>query len=66
MKTVAAILWEPHTDWSVDEIELDPPKQAEVFGATHTVASVEDALAMVTDLTWGQMAEKATMGEGAR
>ena len=31
MKTKAAILWEPHTEWSVEEIELDPPKAGEVL-----------------------------------
>ena len=31
MKTRAAILWEPHTDWSVEDIELDPPKAGEVL-----------------------------------
>lgn len=31
MKTKAAILWEPHTDWSVEEIDIDPPKTGEVL-----------------------------------
>src|SRR5580658_3378796 len=31
MQTEAAILWEPHTDWSVEPIELDPPKAGEVL-----------------------------------
>lgn len=31
MKSKAAILWEPHTKWSVEEIELDPPKAGEVL-----------------------------------
>ncbi|HTR69512.1 MAG TPA: NDMA-dependent alcohol dehydrogenase [Mycobacteriales bacterium] len=31
MQTRAAILWEPHTDWSVEDIELDPPKRGEVM-----------------------------------
>ncbi|TDC96590.1 NDMA-dependent alcohol dehydrogenase [Actinomadura sp. 7K507] len=30
MQTRAAILWEPHTDWSVEDIELDDPKAGEV------------------------------------
>ncbi|MET0729515.1 MAG: NDMA-dependent alcohol dehydrogenase [Acidimicrobiales bacterium] len=30
METRAAILWEPHTEWSVEDIELDDPKHAEV------------------------------------
>jgi NDMA-dependent alcohol dehydrogenase len=31
VKTKAAILWETNTPWSVEEIELDPPKQGEVL-----------------------------------
>ena len=31
MKSKAAILWEPHTKWSVEEIELDPPGPGEVL-----------------------------------
>ncbi len=31
MKTKAAILWERGTPWSVEEIELDPPKAGEVL-----------------------------------
>jgi NDMA-dependent alcohol dehydrogenase len=31
VKTKAAILWEVGKDWSVEEIELDPPKQGEVL-----------------------------------
>ena len=31
MKSKAAILWETHTKWSVEEIELDPPKAGEVL-----------------------------------
>ena len=31
METRAAILWEPHTDWSVEDITLDPPKKGEVL-----------------------------------
>jgi S-(hydroxymethyl)glutathione dehydrogenase/alcohol dehydrogenase len=31
MKTRAAILWEPHTEWSVEDIELDPPKRGEIL-----------------------------------
>ena len=31
MKSKAAILWEPHTKWSVEEIELDPPGPGEVM-----------------------------------
>jgi S-(hydroxymethyl)glutathione dehydrogenase/alcohol dehydrogenase len=31
MKSKAAILWEPHTKWSVEEIDLDPPGPGEVL-----------------------------------
>lgn len=31
MKSKAAILWETHTKWSVEEIELDPPSAGEVM-----------------------------------
>ena len=31
MKTKAAILWERNTPWSVEEIDLDPPKTCEVL-----------------------------------
>ena len=31
MKTRAAIIWESKGDWSVEEIELDPPKEGEVL-----------------------------------
>jgi S-(hydroxymethyl)glutathione dehydrogenase/alcohol dehydrogenase len=31
MKTKAAILWEINTPWSVEEVELDPPKAGEVL-----------------------------------
>jgi len=31
VKTKAAVLWETNTPWSVEEIELDPPKSGEVL-----------------------------------
>jgi NDMA-dependent alcohol dehydrogenase len=31
MKQKAAVLWETHSKWSVEEIELDPPKAGEVL-----------------------------------
>ncbi len=31
MKMKAAVLWEPNTDWSVEEVDLDPPKAGEVL-----------------------------------
>jgi S-(hydroxymethyl)glutathione dehydrogenase/alcohol dehydrogenase len=34
------------------------------FGATHTFSSMEEAMAPVTELTWGQMADKVIMTPG--
>ena len=34
------------------------------FGATHTFASMEEALPAMDDLTWGQMADKVIMTVG--
>ncbi|MGH9270844.1 MAG: NDMA-dependent alcohol dehydrogenase [Ilumatobacteraceae bacterium] len=31
MKMKAAVLWEPNTDWSVEEVDLDPPKAGEAL-----------------------------------
>jgi S-(hydroxymethyl)glutathione dehydrogenase/alcohol dehydrogenase len=31
MQTQAAVLWEPHSKWSVEDIEIDPPKVGEVL-----------------------------------
>ena len=33
LKTMGALLWEPGTNsgWSVEEIEIDPPKRREVM-----------------------------------
>jgi len=31
MRTQAAVLWESGTDWKIEEIELDPPKDGEVL-----------------------------------
>ena len=50
---------------AVDPVEFKR-EQAPIFGATHTAASVAEAAALVGELTWGRMADKAivTMGEG--
>lgn len=50
---------------AVDPVEFKR-EQSQVFGATHTAANLEEATAMVMELTWGQMADKAiiTVGEG--
>ena len=34
------------------------------FGATHTAASIDEAIPLVTELTWGQMADKVIMTPG--
>lgn len=31
MRTQAAVLWEPRSDWRIEEIELDPPRETEVL-----------------------------------
>ena len=33
-------------------------EQAKIFGATHTAASIDEALPLVNDLTWGALADK--------
>lgn len=50
---------------AVDPVEFKR-EQAQVFGATHTAASIEEATALVMDITWGAMADKlvCTMGVG--
>jgi S-(hydroxymethyl)glutathione dehydrogenase/alcohol dehydrogenase len=35
MQTQAAVLWERHTPWSIETIELDPPKAPEVLVELH-------------------------------
>jgi S-(hydroxymethyl)glutathione dehydrogenase/alcohol dehydrogenase len=44
-------------------VAVDPVQfkrdQSLLFGATHTAASVEEAFALVGEITWGAMAEKA-------
>jgi NDMA-dependent alcohol dehydrogenase len=51
---------------AVDPVEFKR-EQAQVFGATHSAPSIEEATALVNDLTWGAMANKAiiTVGVGA-
>jgi S-(hydroxymethyl)glutathione dehydrogenase/alcohol dehydrogenase len=48
---------------AVDPIEFKREKAME-FGATHTAASMTDAIPMVTDLTFGQMADRVIMTPG--
>jgi len=48
---------------AVDPVEFKREKAME-FGATHTAASMTDAIPMVTDLTFGQMADRVIMTPG--
>ena len=48
---------------AIDPIEFKREKAME-FGATHTFASMEDAMASVTEMTVGQMADKVIMTPG--
>ena len=45
---------------AVDPVEFKREKAME-FGATHTFASMEEAMPAVNELTWGQMADKVIM-----
>ena len=51
---------------AIDPVEFKREKAME-FGATHTYASMEEALPAITDLTWGQLCNKVimTMGVGS-
>lgn len=48
---------------AVDPVEFKREKAME-FGATHTYASMADAMTAVGELTWGQMADKVIMTPG--
>ncbi len=48
---------------AVDPVEFKREKAMEL-GATHTFASMEEAFPAVTELTWGQMADKVIMTPG--
>ena len=48
---------------AVDPVEFKREKAME-FGATHTYSSMEEAFPSVTELTWGQMADKVIMTPG--
>jgi S-(hydroxymethyl)glutathione dehydrogenase/alcohol dehydrogenase len=47
-------------------VDLNPSKlaKAEVFGATHTASSFEEATALVAEITWGANADKAIITTG--
>jgi NDMA-dependent alcohol dehydrogenase len=48
---------------AVDPVEFKREKAMEL-GATHTFTSMEEALPAVTEMTWGQMADKVIMTPG--
>ncbi len=48
---------------AVDTVEWKREKSA-VFGSTHTAASIEEAAAMVSEMTWGAQADKAILTTG--
>ena len=50
---------------AVDPVE-SKRERAQGFGATHTAASVDEAMGLVQDITWGHMADKVliTVGVG--
>jgi NDMA-dependent alcohol dehydrogenase len=52
--------------WAIDPLENKREKAME-FGATHTAASLDDALPAITEASWGRMANKTimTMGVGS-
>ena len=52
---------------AIDPMENKREKAME-FGATHTAASLEEALPAITEASWGRMANKVimTMGVGSR
>jgi NDMA-dependent alcohol dehydrogenase len=51
---------------AIDPVEFKREKAME-FGATHTAPSLEEALPLITELTWGTLADKVimTMGVGS-
>jgi S-(hydroxymethyl)glutathione dehydrogenase/alcohol dehydrogenase len=48
---------------AIDPVEFKREKAME-FGATHTFASMEEAMPAVMEMTWGQMADKVIMTPG--
>jgi S-(hydroxymethyl)glutathione dehydrogenase/alcohol dehydrogenase len=49
--------------FAIDPVEFKREKAME-FGATHTYASMEEALPNIMEITWGQMADKVIMTPG--
>ena len=49
--------------WAIDPVEFKRSKALE-FGATHTAASLEDALPAIGEASWGRMADKVILSMG--
>ncbi len=67
VKTKAAILWERHTPWSVEDIELDPPRTGEVLVKLAASGMCHSDEHLVTGDLAGATAEPPCIGghEGA-
>ena len=48
---------------AVDPLEFKR-EQVQIFGATHSAASIEEATVLVNDLTWGALADKVILTMG--
>ena len=48
---------------AIDPVEFKR-EQAMEFGATHTYASIDEAMAEVPDLTWGDMCDRVILSPG--
>ena len=51
--------------WAIDPLENKREKAME-FGATHTAASIEEALPAISEASWGRMANKIDPDDGRR
>ncbi|MFD0684494.1 NDMA-dependent alcohol dehydrogenase [Actinomadura fibrosa] len=49
---------------AVDPVEWKREKATSTFGATHSAASLEEATALVNEITWGANAERAILTTG--
>lgn len=62
MRTRAAILWERHAPWSVEEIELDPPRAGEVLVELRATGLCHSDEHLVTGDLTGATAELPLIG----
>ena len=49
---------------AVDPVEWKREQATSTFGATHSAASIEEAMALVSEITWGAKADKAILTTG--